>query len=87
MTRVLIPSALRSYTKGGGEIDADGATLAELVRDLDAKFPGLRFRIVDEQDQIRTHVRFTVNAEIVSDLSLRVSPGDEVAIIMAFSGG
>lgn len=84
---VLIPSALHSYTGGRGEIEASGATIDELLRGLDRRCPGLRFRIVDEQDQIRPHIRITVNAEIVSALAAALSPEDKVAIIMAFSGG
>ena len=64
MTRVkvLIPSPLLSYTKHS-EVDASGATLTELLADLDRRYPGLRFRIVDEQDRMRPHVRFFVNGD------------------------
>ena len=58
--KVLVPSPLRSYT-GASEVDAQGATLAEVLADLDRRHPGLRFRIVDEQDRMRPHVRFFVN--------------------------
>lgn len=85
--RVLIPSALHSYTGRRGELNASGGTINELIRDLDRGHPGLRFRIVDEQDQLRPHIRISVNSEIVSDLDTKLAPGDQVAIIMAFSGG
>jgi len=84
--RVLIPSALHSYT-GRDEIEASGATINELIRDLDRGHPGFRFRIVDEQDRLRPHVRISVNSEIVSDLEMPLRNDDQVAIIMAFSGG
>ena len=83
---VLIPSALGSYTGRRSEAEAAGATVAELLLDLDRQFPGLRFRVVDEQDQIRTHMKVFVNGE-VARLSTPVAPDDEVAILMALSGG
>jgi sulfur-carrier protein len=85
--RVRIPSPLFSYTKGEGFVDAEGRTVEEVTRDLDRKFPGLRFRIIDEQDGVRPHIKIFVNGEQVFDLKSKVSPGDEVAIIQAFSGG
>lgn len=85
--RVLIPSALRSYTGRQSEIDATAATIDELLRELDRRYPGFRFRIVDEQDSMRPHIKITVNAEIVSALNAPLHSDDAVAIIMAFSGG
>ena len=60
--KVLIPSALRSYTERA-ETEASGATLAALLADLDGQYTGIRFRIVDEQDRIRRHIRIFVNGE------------------------
>ena len=84
--KVLIPSPLLSYT-GKQEVDAEGATLAEVLADLDGRYPGLRFRIVDEQDQLRGHIRFFVNQEQVFDLFHPLAPGDSVQIVQALSGG
>ena len=84
--KVIIPSPLRSYT-GEREVEADGVTLAELVADLDRRYPGLRFRVIDEQDAVRPHMRFFVNGELVRELSARLQPGDEVQIVQALSGG
>lgn len=84
--KVLIPSPLYSYT-GGREVEASGATLAELVDDLERQYPGLRFRVIDEQDRIRTHMRFFVNNEQVFDLAHPVRSTDSVQIIQALSGG
>jgi molybdopterin converting factor small subunit len=84
--RVLVPSPLRSYT-GAAEVDAEGATLDEVLRDLDRRHPGLRFRIVDEQDRMRPHVRFFVDGEQVFDLRRRLAPGESVQIVQALSGG
>lgn len=84
--RVMVPSALRSYT-GAGEVAAAGATLAEMLADLDRRFPGIRFRVIDEQDRIRRHIRFFVNGEQTFDLALPLKEEDEVYIIQALSGG
>jgi molybdopterin converting factor small subunit len=85
--RVLIPSQLRSYTNGASEIDVPGATLDELIRNVDRKFRGFRFRIIDEQDRVRRHIRIFVNREEVRGLAHPLAPSDEVQIIGALSGG
>ena len=84
--KVLIPSPLRSYTRAR-QVEADGATLGELIAALDRRYPGLRFRMVDEQDVMRRHVRFFVNGEQTFDLALALRPTDEVQIVQALSGG
>jgi molybdopterin synthase sulfur carrier subunit len=84
--RVLIPSPLVSYT-GEREVEAHGATLALLLTDLDRSYPGFRFRVVDEQDHLRPHVRFFVNGEQVFDLAHALRPTDEVQLVQALSGG
>jgi molybdopterin converting factor small subunit len=84
--KVLIPSPLLSYTKER-EVEATGATLTELLADLDRQYPGLRFRVIDEQDAMRTHMRFFVNGEQVFDLTHSLRPTDAVQIVQALSGG
>ncbi len=84
--KVLIPSPLLSYTKER-EVEASGATLAELVADLDRRYPGLRFRMIDEQDRLRPHVRLFVNGEQARDLGIALTPSDVVQIAQALSGG
>jgi molybdopterin converting factor small subunit len=84
--KVGIPSPLLSYT-GTSEVEARGASLHELVADLDRQFPGLRFRVIDEQDKIRPHMRFFVNGEQVLSLSQPLQPGDSVHLVQALSGG
>lgn len=86
MIPVLIPSPLLSYT-GIKDVEADGATLAELLADLDRRYPGLRFRVVDEQDRMRPHMRFFVNGAQVFDLSHPLRPTDSVQLVQALSGG
>jgi molybdopterin converting factor small subunit len=84
--KVLIPTPLRSYT-GAKEVDAHGSTLAELLWDLDRSFPGLRFRVLDEQDKMRPHMRFFVNGEQVFDIGSPLRPTDSVVLVQALSGG
>lgn len=84
--KVLIPSSLLSYTKAP-EVDARGATLAELLADLDRQYPGLRFRVVDEQDRLRGQMRFFVNGEQVFELIHPLRPTDAVYLVQALSGG
>ena len=84
--KVLIPTPLRSYTKAA-EVEADGPTLAAVLLDLDRRYPGIRFRMVDEQDKVRAHMRIFVNNEQVFDLAQPLKPGDDLFIVQALSGG
>jgi molybdopterin synthase sulfur carrier subunit len=84
--KVLIPGPLLSYTKKK-EVEAAGATLTELLADLDRQYPGFRFRVIDEQDRMRPHVRFFVNGEQLFDMTQPLRPTDEVQIVQALSGG
>ena len=84
--KVLIPSSLLSYTKER-KVEATGATLTALLADLDRQYPGLRFRVIDEQDTMRGHMRFFVNGEQVFDLTHPLRPTDEVYLLQALSGG
>ena len=85
--RVVIPSPLFSYTSGQKEIEATGNSLAQLLASLDAHYPGMRHRMIDEQNRIRPHIRLFVNGEGVSSLERRLAPNDEVIIVAALSGG
>lgn len=84
--KVLIPSALRSYTDSP-EAEAEGATLAAVLTDLDRHYPGIRFRMIDEQERIRRHIRFFVDGEQVRDLAQPLQPTQELVIVQALSGG
>ena len=84
--KVLIPGALRSYTETS-EAEANGATLAAVLADLDRRYEGIRFRMIDEQDRIRPHIRIFVNGTQVRDLSQALGAGDEIVIVQALSGG
>lgn len=84
---VRIPTPLRSYTNQAKVVAAEGATVDELLHDLDRRFPGIRFRVVDEQGRLRQHMNVFVNQERTRDLGLSLSPTDEVTIMQALSGG
>ena len=84
--KVIVPSALRSYTERG-ETEASGATLGALLVDLDHQYPGIRFRMIDEQDRIRRHIRIFVNGEQARELAQPLAAADEVIIVQALSGG
>jgi len=84
--QVLIPTPLRSYT-GTAKVEACGATLGDVLIDLERRFPGLRFRMVDEQDRIRPHMRVFVQGQAIHDLARPLQPGDDVSIVQALSGG
>jgi sulfur-carrier protein len=85
--RVLIPTPLRSYTGNQKVVDADGATIDAVLHDLDRQFPGLRFRVVDEQGRLRTHMKVFVGQESVRDLRAPLDGHDEVTLMQALSGG
>jgi sulfur-carrier protein len=87
VTRVIVPTPLRSYTGGLSQVEAEGASLAEVLSSLDASFPGIRFRVIDEQDCIRPHIKFFVAGEIARSIAVPVAEGDEVQVICALSGG
>ena len=85
---VRIPGLLRSYTKGVEKVEvATAATLAEALNTLDARFPGLRFRIVDEQAAIRPHIKLFVDGVLARNLSLPLDSARELMIVGALSGG
>ncbi len=85
--KVLIPGPLLSYTGQKSEAEANGTTVAEVMEDLNRQYPGIRFRMVDEQDRIRPHMRVFVNGEQIADLERALGRADEVFILQALSGG
>ena len=85
--KVIIPSPLLSYTNQNNEVEAIGATVAEMLEDLNRRYPGIRFRMIDEQDAIRPHMKIFVNGEQTRGLDVTLRPSDEVHILQALSGG
>lgn len=85
--RVHVSSILHEYTGGASELEAAGRTLRAVLADLERRHPGLRFRIVDEQDRLRPHIKVFVAGRPVRRLEARIAAGDEVHVLQALSGG
>ena len=87
MTQVLIPSQLTSYTGGATRVEASGATVGSVLDDLDRRFPGLKFRVVDEQDRVRKHMRMFIGQDETRSVGAALADGEELLIFGALSGG
>jgi molybdopterin converting factor small subunit len=85
--RVRVPSPLHSYTGGAAEVEGVGDTLGDVLADLDRRFPGLRFRIIDEQDRVRSHILIFVSGVKATELAQPVGRNDDIQIVAALSGG
>ena len=83
---VTIPSPLLSYT-GRRDVEATGTTLAAVMLDLNRQFPGLRFRMIDEQDQLRPHMRVFIGQEELRDIATPLDTAATLHIVQALSGG
>jgi molybdopterin synthase sulfur carrier subunit len=89
-TTVRIPTALRTLTGGAAEITADGATVGEVLKSLDAAHPGIGERLFDEAGNLRRFVNVFVADEdirFLDALSTPVTDGQVVSIIPAVAGG
>ncbi|TWG91044.1 molybdopterin converting factor small subunit [Nocardioides sp. J9] len=87
---VRIPTILRTYTGGESEVTANGATVAEILDDLDASYSGIKGRIVDEDGKLRRFVNVYVNNDDVrfeQELATPTPDGAEVSVIPAVAGG
>jgi sulfur carrier protein ThiS len=84
---VHIPSPLQSYTADVRLVDGSGTTVAELLKNLDTRYPGIRFRMIDEQDAIRRHIRIFINGQLAPSINTPIRNSDDVRIVCALSGG
>jgi molybdopterin converting factor small subunit len=84
---IRVPSPLRDYTAGAAKISATGTTVAEILASIEREHQGMRFRMIDEQDRIRPHIRIFINQREVQSLDEAVAPRDEIHLICALSGG
>jgi len=90
MATIRIPTPLRRLTDGKEEVAAAGATIAEVLADLEAKHPGFREKLFDAEGRIKRHVNIFANDEdirFLSNLETPVADGDEVSIVPAIAGG
>ncbi len=84
---VYIPSPLRSYTGQRSKVEATGSTVEEVLSELDKQFPGIRFRMINEQGGIREHIQIFVNQEPAKNLAIPLKADDVIHIICALTGG
>ena len=90
MAQVRVPTPLRKLTGGADSVEADGATVAALISDLDRRYPGMKDRICDETGKVRRFVNIFVNGEdirFLKDLDTAVKAADELSIVPAIAGG
>ena len=88
---VAIPTQLRSYTRGLArvQVTVDQATprLRDVFAALEAAYPGIRFRMVDESGRVRPHVQVFVGMSVQRDPGALLQAGDEIMLVGALSGG
>jgi molybdopterin synthase sulfur carrier subunit len=87
---VRIPTPLRSVTKGSAEVQGNGATVADLIDNLDRSYPGLKERLIDDGGDLRRFVNIYINQEDIRFLQGKktaLKDGDEVSIVPAIAGG
>ena len=85
--KLILPTHLDAYTGSMRELEVKGSTVGEGLAALEKRFPGIRFRLVDEQDRIREHISIFVSGEKAKSLSTPVGPSDEMQVVAALSGG
>jgi molybdopterin converting factor small subunit len=87
---VRVPTILRPYTQGASEVSAEGGTLTEVLDSLDASYPGIKGRVLDESGELRRFVNVYVDDDDVrfaEGLQTTVKDGGQVSIIPAVAGG
>ena len=88
--KVRIPTPLQKLTNNQTEVESSGATVTELLEQLNRQYPGLKERLCDESGKLRRFVNVFVNEEDIRFLQMDATPlkdGDEVSIIPAIAGG
>ncbi|GAA2022082.1 MULTISPECIES: MoaD/ThiS family protein [Nocardioides] len=87
---VRVPTILRTYTGGESEVTASGATLADVLDDLETQYAGIRARVLDDNGKLRRFVNVYVGSEDVrflDDLATPTPDGTQVSVIPAVAGG
>ena len=90
MATVYVPTPLRRLTGGQSKVQVQGSTVAEIIENLEAAFPGFKDRLCDEQGEIKRFINVFVNGEEIRTLQgdqTPVADEDEVSIIPAMAGG
>ena len=87
---VRVPTILRTYTEGESEVTANGATLAEVLDDLDASYAGIKGRILDDNGELRRFVNVYVgndDVRFLDNLETATPDGTQISVIPAVAGG
>jgi molybdopterin converting factor small subunit len=87
---VRVPTILRPYTQGVSEVSAEGTTLTEVLDSLDASYPGIKGRVLDDSGELRRFVNVYVDDDDVrfaEGLQTTIKDGGQVSIIPAVAGG
>jgi MoaD family protein len=90
MATVRIPTPLRKLTNGKEEVSAAGATIGEILTDLEQHYPGMKERLFDDKGQVRRFVNIFANDEdirFLQNLETPVKDKDEISIVPAIAGG
>jgi molybdopterin synthase sulfur carrier subunit len=88
--QVRVPTPLRRFTAGAGEVQAEGASIAQIIEDLERRHPGIRERLLDDKGEIRRFVNIYLNGDdirFLDALKSKVKDGDDVSIVPAIAGG
>jgi len=88
--RVRVPTPLRRFTGGEGEVAADGASIRQVIEDLEKRHAGIRERLLDDKGEIRRFVNIYLNGDDVrflESLNSKVKDGDDISIVPAIAGG
>jgi len=90
MVTVNIPTPLRRLTGGQSRVQASGATVLAVIEDLEARFPGIRDRLLDENGELKRFINIYVNEDEIRTLQGKETPvtaGDRISIVPAMAGG
>jgi molybdopterin synthase sulfur carrier subunit len=88
--KVRIPSPLRSYSNGADIIEAEGASVGDVLTDLKSKAAGIETRLFKTPGQLNRFVNIYLNDEdirFLKNLETPVKQGDEISIVPAIAGG
>ncbi len=85
--QIKLAGLFNAYTKGQNDLHIKGETITEVLVNLDHVFPGIRFRFIDEQEKIRTHINLYLNNSRIEDIHRKIKDTDTLFIVQALSGG
>jgi molybdopterin synthase sulfur carrier subunit len=88
--QVHIPTVFRKYTNQQSQVEVEPGSLAEVVQQLDSRFPGFKSQVLDDRGELRRFVNVYVNDEDVrylERLETKASEGDSVSLLPSVAGG